>query len=82
MNFGLYVAFVLVNTCTSRYALIEGCRWVDEVVYDVPYSAQMNILDDYGIGEYLIVTYDECSDDHLDFVVHGDDIAMVRSKST
>jgi len=47
----------------ERYALLKGCRWVEEIVRDAPYSAQMEMLDKY----------------HIDFVVHGDDIAMDAS---
>ena len=46
-------SFFLILTwfaSTQRYALVEGCRWVDQVVHDVPYSANMTLLRQYGIG--------------------------------
>ncbi|KAF7971841.1 hypothetical protein HWV62_19861 [Athelia sp. TMB] len=47
----------------SRYALVAGCRWVDKIVTDVPYNATLEILDQHNI----------------DFVVHGNDIALDAS---
>ncbi|KZV92525.1 Nucleotidylyl transferase [Exidia glandulosa HHB12029] len=41
----------------ERYDVIRGCRWVDQVVEDVPYVTQLSTIDQYNI----------------DFVVHGDD---------
>ncbi|EJD55213.1 Nucleotidylyl transferase [Auricularia subglabra TFB-10046 SS5] len=41
----------------ERYDLIRGCRWVDQVVEDVPYVTQLASIDEHNI----------------DYVVHGDD---------
>lgn len=41
----------------ERYDLIRGCRWVDQVVEDVPYVTQLTSIDEHKI----------------DYVVHGDD---------
>ena len=56
---------------------MEGCRWVDKVVCDVPYSAQVDILDNHCIGRYELQDTRASAHKHIDFVVHGDDIAMV-----
>jgi len=45
---------------TERYALIRGCRWIDEVVEDVPY----------------VTRFDVTRGKNIDFVVHGDDIVL------
>lgn len=44
----------------ERYAAVRGCKWVDEVVEDVPYVTRLGDLDKLNI----------------DFVVHGDDISV------
>lgn len=38
----------------TRYALVAGCRWVDAIAHDVPYNAQLDILDEHGIGEHRL----------------------------
>jgi ethanolamine-phosphate cytidylyltransferase len=35
----------------GRYEMMKGCRWVDFVVEDVPYVAQIDIIDKYQVGE-------------------------------
>ncbi|KAI9228551.1 MAG: hypothetical protein DHS80DRAFT_27209 [Piptocephalis tieghemiana] len=42
----------------ERYAAVEACKWVDEVVRDAPYTTELEYLDRYN----------------CDFCVHGDDI--------
>eukprot|EP00744_Colponema_vietnamica_P004284 GILI01006429.1.p1 GENE.GILI01006429.1~~GILI01006429.1.p1 ORF type:complete len:456 (+),score=118.35 GILI01006429.1:45-1412(+) len=44
----------------ERYALVEACKWVDEMVPDVPYSVNLELLDKLN----------------CDFCVHGDDTAI------
>jgi len=44
----------------ERYALLEHIKWIDEIVYDVPYSP-------------LLETLEKCS---ADFCVHGDDMPV------
>src|SRR5947209_7376653 len=43
----------------ERYAAVAACKWVDEVVRDVPYYFDITYLDKYN----------------CDFCVHGDDIS-------
>lgn len=43
----------------ERYNAVAACKWVDELVKDVPYLTCLEDLDRYNI----------------DFVVHGDDIS-------
>ncbi|KAF8588434.1 Nucleotidylyl transferase [Ramaria rubella] len=45
---------------TERYNLIRGCRWIDEVVENVPYVTRFDVTRGHNI----------------DFVVHGDDIVL------
>jgi len=45
----------------ERYAVVAGCRWVDDVVEGVPYVTELDTLDKY----------------HADFLVHGDDPVVV-----
>ena len=51
-----------VNTDEEREAVVKACKWVDEVVLDVPYVLDQKYLDEVVFGKY------KC-----DFVVHGDD---------
>jgi len=44
----------------ERMALVAAVKWVDELVYDTPYSAKLPFLDSLDI----------------DFCVHGDDMAI------
>eukprot|EP00743_Colponemidia_sp_Colp-15_P000705 GILK01000782.1.p1 GENE.GILK01000782.1~~GILK01000782.1.p1 ORF type:complete len:460 (-),score=60.69 GILK01000782.1:127-1506(-) len=44
----------------ERYALVQACKWVDEMVPDVPYSVSIPLLDKLN----------------CDFAVHGDDLAI------
>lgn len=52
----------------ERLVAVEGCRFVDEVVRDVPYV--MN-------EEYLVEIMERYK---IDFVVHGDDPCIVNGK--
>jgi len=45
-------------TDEERLYAVKACKWVDEVVFDVPYSPSVDLLDRLG----------------CDFVVHGDDM--------
>ncbi|EPQ61027.1 Nucleotidylyl transferase [Gloeophyllum trabeum ATCC 11539] len=44
----------------ERYAVVAGCRWVDEVIEGAPYITQLHVLDKH----------------HVDFLVHGDDAVV------
>lgn len=57
-----------VNTDSERIKTVEGCRWVDEVVTDVPYIMNEDYL------AYVIEKY------RIDYVVHGDDPCIVDGK--
>ena len=52
----------------ERLSTVRGCRWVDEVVPDVPY-----IMNEEYIN-YIIDKY------QIDYVVHGDDPCIVDGK--
>lgn len=43
---------------SERYALLEHIKWIDEIIYDVPYSPSLHTL--------------ELA--RADFVIHGDDM--------
>uniref|UniRef100_A0A1I7XAV1 ethanolamine-phosphate cytidylyltransferase n=1 Tax=Heterorhabditis bacteriophora TaxID=37862 RepID=A0A1I7XAV1_HETBA len=47
----------------ERYRMVEGIKWVDEVVEDAPYATTIETLNRY-----------DC-----DFCVHGDDITLMAS---
>jgi len=47
-----------VFTQEERYKMVQGIKWVDEVVKGAPYTTSLEKLDEYG----------------CDFCVHGDDI--------
>lgn len=47
-----------VLTMEERCAIVQSCKWVDEVVPNAPYYTTVEILDRYNI----------------DFCIHGDDI--------
>ncbi|RKP27383.1 hypothetical protein SYNPS1DRAFT_12750 [Syncephalis pseudoplumigaleata] len=49
----------------ERYAAVEACKWVDEVVRDAPYVTSLEYLDRYN----------------CDFCVHGDDITTAADGS-
>ena len=51
-----------VNTDEERYEVIKACKWVDEVVRDVPYVLDEKYLHEFVFGKM------QC-----DYVVHGDD---------
>ena len=56
----------------ERMMTVKGCRWVDEVVTDVPYVMNQEYID------YIIDKY------QIDYVVHGDDpciVSMLRCLS-
>lgn len=53
---------------SERLAMIEGCRFVDEVVPEVPY-----VMDDEYV-RWAIQRYD------IDYIVHGDDPCIVNGK--
>ena len=41
----------------ERYLAVEGCKWVDEIVRDAPYTTELECLEKHNI----------------DFCVHGED---------
>ncbi|KAI7900927.1 uncharacterized protein BX663DRAFT_515734 [Cokeromyces recurvatus] len=45
----------------ERYAAVEACKWVDEVVRDAPYNTTVECLKQH----------------HIDFCVHGDDVTTM-----
>ncbi|PLW14677.1 hypothetical protein PCANC_18347 [Puccinia coronata f. sp. avenae] len=47
-----------VMTQSERVKLLQGCRWVDEVIPDAPYTTQVEFIAHHGIH----------------FVAHGDDV--------
>ncbi|KAI7937318.1 hypothetical protein MJO29_014633 [Puccinia striiformis f. sp. tritici] len=47
-----------VITQSERVKLLKGCRWVDEVIPDAPYTTEVDFIARYGIH----------------FVAHGDDV--------
>ncbi|OAV97961.1 hypothetical protein PTTG_03187 [Puccinia triticina 1-1 BBBD Race 1] len=47
-----------VITQSERVKLLKGCRWVDEVIPDAPYTTQVDFIAQHGIH----------------FVAHGDDV--------
>ena len=49
-----------VMTMQERIVVLEACRWVDEVIANVPYVTDLNIVKQHG-----------CS-----FCVHGDDVIL------
>ena len=57
-----------VLTDAERLTIVEGCRWVDEVVRSVPYVMNDDYLD------FLFQTY------KVDYVVHGDDPCIVDGR--
>lgn len=57
-----------VNSDPERLATVRACRWVDEVVTDVPYI----MTEEYLL--YIIEKY------RIDYVVHGDDPCIVNGK--
>ena len=52
----------------ERMETVRSCRWVDEVVGDVPYVMNEDYLN------YVIEKY------NIDYVVHGDDPCIVDGK--
>lgn len=52
----------------ERLAMVEGCKFVDEVVPNCPYIMTSEYLD------YIFTTY------NVDYVVHGDDPCIVDGK--
>ena len=52
----------------ERLTMVEGCKFVDEVVPNCPYIMTSEYLD------YIFTTYD------VDYVVHGDDPCIVDGK--
>ena len=57
-----------VNSDEERLATVRSCRWVDEVVPNVPYV----MTEEYLL--YIIEKY------RIDYVVHGDDPCIVNGK--
>lgn len=55
-----------VLTQEERCKLLQGIKWVDEVVKDAPYVTSLQLMDEY-----------DC-----DFCVHGDDITTADGKDT
>merc|ERR1711998_546759 len=53
---------------SERVGAVQGCKWVDEVVLDVPYIMNEEYL------SYIIEKY------RIDYVVHGDDPCIVDGK--
>lgn len=58
-----------VCTESERIECVRGCKFVDEVIENVPY-----VLDDDYLKK-LIVKY------NIDYVVHGDDPCIVNGKN-
>lgn len=61
------------------YNAVRGCRWVDEVIENVPYITRFDVTRGHDIGAdrvtyILMIIADRIT---LDFVVHGDDIVLV-----
>eukprot|EP01012_Entosiphon_sulcatum_P023421 TRINITY_DN2843_c0_g1_i1.p1 TRINITY_DN2843_c0_g1~~TRINITY_DN2843_c0_g1_i1.p1 ORF type:complete len:447 (-),score=111.96 TRINITY_DN2843_c0_g1_i1:277-1617(-) len=50
----------------ERYVSVESCRWVDEVVTEVPYVLNEQYLHEVVFGKYKV-----------DYVVHGDDPCLL-----
>eukprot|EP01084_Bolivina_argentea_P270235 459458_1 len=44
----------------QRIAAVQACKWVDEVIFDVPYSPTQKILNELN----------------CDYVTHGDDMPI------
>ena len=44
----------------ERYSLLDHIKWIDEVIYDVPYSPTLDLLKKHDI----------------DYVIHGDDMPL------
>jgi ethanolamine-phosphate cytidylyltransferase len=57
-----------VMTDTERTAVVQACRWVDQVVPNVPYVMNDEYL------EYIIKEY------NIDYIVHGDDPCIVDGR--
>ena len=57
-----------VMTDTERTAVVQACRWVDQVVPNVPYVMNEEYL------EYIIKEY------NIDYIVHGDDPCIVDGR--
>jgi choline-phosphate cytidylyltransferase len=55
----MHLRILLCNTIAERVEMVRGCRWVDEVVPNVPYIMNQEYLA-YVIDKYKI-----------DYVVHG-----------
>ena len=54
-RFHLFLStYFLILRCVA----VEGCKWVDEVVWDAPYITEIETLDKYN----------------CDFCAHGDDV--------
>lgn len=49
-----------VSTDAERVVAVAACKWVDEVVFDAPYTTQLAVMDQYG----------------CDVCVHGDDVSV------
>lgn len=58
-----------ISSDGERVAMVESCRWVDEVVSGVPYIMNDEYLVDTVLGQHRV-----------DFVVHGDDPCLVDGK--
>ena len=60
-------AIPILNSA-ERCATVKGCKWVDEVVEDVPYVMT---------HEYISMVIEKYN---IDIIVHGDDPCMVDGK--
>eukprot|EP01038_Epipyxis_sp_PR26KG_P009607 gene9607-12938_t len=58
-----------VCSTEERVESVRGCKWVDEVIEDVPY-----ILNEEYIQEVVLKKY------KIDYIVHGDDPCIVDGK--
>jgi ethanolamine-phosphate cytidylyltransferase len=57
-----------VTSEDERIETVKGCKWVDEIVTDVPY-----VMNDTYLKEIILKH-------RLDFIVHGDDPCIVDGK--
>lgn len=48
-NFHFLLSYTIDGWC--RYGAMRGCRWIDQVVEDVPYVTQLDVIDKYYVGE-------------------------------
>jgi len=54
-----------VMNSDERMAMVRACKWTDEIVFDVPYSPTIELIDSPDV--------------RADFVAHGDDLPLNAS---